>query len=78
MFGDEMVHALKAISREPDESYKDFIRRCAKNELAARVKLNDLADNMDPARQNEKTLGLMKRYEWAKSYIEGKLEEMES
>jgi (p)ppGpp synthase/HD superfamily hydrolase len=49
-FGDEVVEALDAISRRPRETYHDYIERVAANPLARRVKLCDLADNLEPRR----------------------------
>jgi (p)ppGpp synthase/HD superfamily hydrolase len=43
----EVLEALDAVTRRQGESYADFIDRAAENPLARRVKLADLADNMD-------------------------------
>lgn len=54
-FSEVIIEALKAISRKKDESYMDFIRRCKQNELARKVKIADIEDNMDLSRiQNPK------------------------
>jgi len=45
-----LEQGLDAISRRKGESYLDFIGRVDRNELAKRVKLADLADNMDLTR----------------------------
>jgi hypothetical protein len=47
---DEVVAAVVALTRREGEMYSDFIDRAAKNELARRVKLADLADNSDLTR----------------------------
>ncbi len=39
--------ALDHISRRSDEDYAGYIERVARNDLARRVKLHDLADKMD-------------------------------
>jgi len=46
-FGDVIADAVAALTREKDESYTSFIKRCAANRIARTVKLADLADNMD-------------------------------
>lgn len=46
----DMSEALLCLTRRPEESYEDFIERIALNPLATRVKLADLADNMDVSR----------------------------
>lgn len=64
--------AIDAITRRDDEPYEDYIRRVAANELARAVKIEDLADNRDPARalpstpENERRLD---RYLWAQAYL---------
>lgn len=42
--------AIIALTRNNDESYADFIKRCGSLPLARRVKLNDLRDNLDTTR----------------------------
>ncbi len=42
-----VLQALDAISRRRGESYEDYIERVVRNELARRVKLADLRDNLD-------------------------------
>lgn len=46
-FAEEVVTAVAHLSRQPDESYEDFIHRLQPHPLAVKVKLADLADNMD-------------------------------
>jgi len=45
-FDDEFLAAVDAISRQPNETYFDYIKRCGENPLARRVKLADLDDNI--------------------------------
>lgn len=49
-FGKRVADAVEALSRKPDESYSVFITRCGQNEIARRVKLEDLKDNLDQTR----------------------------
>jgi len=53
--GDEVLQTLEALTRRKGEDYAEFIERVAKNGLARRVKLADLADNLDAARLSEIT-----------------------
>lgn len=39
--------ALDAISKRPGEEYVDYLKRVAANPIARRVKIADIADNMD-------------------------------
>lgn len=50
VFPAEYVAAIQALTRREDESYAEFIARVKTDPLAARVKLADIADNMDPRR----------------------------
>jgi (p)ppGpp synthase/HD superfamily hydrolase len=54
-YREEVLGALDALTRREGESYADFIERAAGNPLARRVKLADLADNMDASRLPEIT-----------------------
>lgn len=49
-FGTDVVDAVDGLTRRVGEVYLDFCRRAASHELARRVKLADLADNLDPDR----------------------------
>ena len=49
-YGEDLIASLETLTRRPDESYEDFIERIAGNPIARRVKLADLADNMDMSR----------------------------
>jgi (p)ppGpp synthase/HD superfamily hydrolase len=42
----EVVAAVDAVTHRPDESYDDYIERVAGNELARRVKLADVRENL--------------------------------
>jgi (p)ppGpp synthase/HD superfamily hydrolase len=49
----EVVEAVDRLTRREGESYEDFIERAAGNPRARRVKLADLADNLDIRRLPE-------------------------
>lgn len=51
-----IVESLKCLTKQSkDENYDDFIRRVMKNELAMRVKVRDLEDNLDLSRLHDVT-----------------------
>lgn len=50
---DEVVQALDLLSRRDGENYEHFIQRIKTNALARKVKLADLADNMNLLRLRE-------------------------
>lgn len=54
-FSEVVLQALDALTRRKDEEYMDFVRRAGANSVARRVKLADLADNMDVSRLPEPT-----------------------
>lgn len=71
---DSALAALTALTRLRGESYDDFIRRCGENELARRVKLADLGDNMDMSRIPSPTpadYARFEKYERASDYLIG-------
>ncbi len=49
-FSEDIVEAVACLTRQQDESYEAFIERAAQHPIARRVKLADLADNMDVRR----------------------------
>jgi (p)ppGpp synthase/HD superfamily hydrolase len=49
---DQIVEAIDCLSRRQRESYEDFIVRISTNELARRVKIEDIKDNLDLTRLN--------------------------
>jgi (p)ppGpp synthase/HD superfamily hydrolase len=65
-FSNEIICAIAAITKRPDEEYFDYIKRCKKDRLATIVKLHDLEHNMSDERQGrlpkEKSCSLMIRY----------------
>ena len=46
-FSEEVIDAVHALSKLENEDYDHYISRVMRNNLATRVKLNDLTDNMD-------------------------------
>ncbi|MDH7604892.1 MAG: phosphohydrolase [Melioribacter sp.] len=53
-FPQHIIDALKCLTKlSEDEPYEDFINRVRTSDLAKRVKINDLSDNLDVKRYNE-------------------------
>lgn len=64
-FSEEIIDALHAISRLENESYNHYISRLTKSDLARRVKLNDLKDNLSMIRASSisnNDIDRMRRY----------------
>lgn len=64
-FSDEIKDAIDALTRRKGETYADFIKRAKANELARRVKIADIRDNLRPGAPQ-----LVKRYEAALAELE--------
>lgn len=47
-FGDEILNAVSLLTRAANETYEQFIAGCATSQLALRVKINDITDNLRP------------------------------
>lgn len=50
-FSEDVVLAVDYLSKRTDEPYLNYIERAKKNELACRVKIADLEDKIELARQ---------------------------
>lgn len=73
-FGEGVIDALDGLTRRDGETYLDFCRRAATDELARRVKLADIDDNLDPARVAalpERNRSLADRYRKARAILLG-------
>ena len=71
-FPRNIVDAILSVTRNEDESYEDFIRRCRMNPIGRQVKLHDLKDNMDISRLPqvaEKDLARLNKYIDAYRYL---------
>lgn len=81
-FSPATVVIVDLVSRRKDESYFDFIRRTrdSGNASAIKVKLADIAHNLDPARGYGNSLssklpsGLAARYDKALKILRGEIE----
>jgi (p)ppGpp synthase/HD superfamily hydrolase len=49
-YSDEVIEALRCVTKREGEGYAQFIERAGPNPVARRVKLADLEDNMDVRR----------------------------
>lgn len=54
-FSDEIIEAIVCLSKKQSENYESFIRRVSKNELARKIKIEDIKDNLNLSRLNEIT-----------------------
>ena len=71
-FTDEVLAVLDCLTKREGETYDEFIGRILPNETACRVKLADLADNMDLTRiknPSEKDKARVQKYKRAAERI---------
>lgn len=67
-FPDEVIEALRFLTRTKDTPYLEYVKNIKKNKIATAVKLKDLEHNMDKARMrlthisDEKRKSLVDRY----------------
>lgn len=75
MRADRIVDAVVVLTKKPGEHYDNFIGRILRDDLACRVKLNDLEDNMSRLSElgSIRADSLRPRYVKAKQTIEGRL-----
>jgi (p)ppGpp synthase/HD superfamily hydrolase len=72
-FSAEVLDAVEALTRQPHETYEEFLARAAGDPIAIRVKLADLEDNLDTSRLPNPTgrdRRRMAKYESARTYLE--------
>lgn len=53
-FDNEILEAIKCLTKIDGESYPDFIKRVVQNRIATHVKIEDIRDNMDVSRLDGK------------------------
>lgn len=73
-FPQEIIEALKCVTKREGEPYDDFVKRSGSNEIARRVKLADLEHNMDARRLTdvtEKDVERLKKYVHAWRFLKG-------
>lgn len=71
-FSDAVVGAIDSLTKREGETYQAFIERAARDPIACRVKLADLAENSDLSRLGEpsqKDLDRLEKYRKATDYL---------
>lgn len=59
-FGPEVVRSVYSLTHKKGESYRDYIRRVMKDDVAVKVKMADIADNLsDSPSENQIKKGAM-------------------
>lgn len=77
-FGPIVIEALMCLTHDEEMPYEQYIELIKENPLATKVKLADLEHNSDITRLNgrptEKDLQRIKKYKWAKEYLQNNQE----
>jgi len=71
-FSGHIINAIEALTKKQDEDYNTFIERISHNQLAVKVKLVDLEDNMNLSRLPEitnKDKERLQKYQKAKRFL---------
>ena len=68
-FSEKVLDAIQCLTKKEGEEYMDFIQRVSGNEIAAKVKIQDLNDNMDVSRLNGRKPSKMDTYKQALDYL---------
>lgn len=74
-FYKEIRDAVEALTKQDGESYSDFVKRAAANDIARKVKIADIEDNMDLTRLSEvseKTIERQVKYHRARQQLRDK------
>lgn len=74
-FDKSILKAVEAITKKENEPYHDFIERLSFNDVAVKVKIEDLKDNLDLTRLTsigDKDLERMKKYHKALTFLKKK------
>ena len=69
-FPHEIIEAIDAITKKPEEDYFEYIKRVKKNPLARKIKIEDLKHNMNLKRIDEPTEKDYERVEKYKKALE--------
>lgn len=73
-FPEHIVKAILSVTKQENENYDDFVKRCSANSIGKVVKIHDLEDNMDITRLKELTendLQRLNKYLKAYYYLKG-------
>ena len=62
-FSESIVEAIDCLSKRNGENYDDFVLRVSQNNLASKIKVEDIKDNLDITRLNKITDKDLKRVE---------------
>ena len=71
-FDKSILEAVYAITKRKNEAYKDFIERLSLNDMAVKVKIEDLKDNLDLTRLKnivDKDLERIDKYHKALTFL---------
>ena len=71
-FSEQIIEAIDYLTKKEGETYTDFITRVSSNDIASKIKAEDIKDNLDLTRLDkigEKDLARIKKYHSALAYL---------
>ncbi|WP_144536798.1 hypothetical protein [Bacillus thuringiensis] len=71
-FSERIIRGIDSVTRRPDETYMEFVKRSSEDELGRNVKKEDILHNMDLSRIpviTKKHVSLQKRYKKGLDYL---------
>lgn len=71
-FHDDVVSLVDLLTRTPEQTYFEYIERIKGDSIATLIKLEDIADNMNPNRATADSAGLSVRYRKAIEILGGR------
>ncbi len=67
-FSEVVINAIASLTKSKSESYEDFVLRVSNNDLARKIKIEDIKDNLDLTRLDkvtDKDLARIEKYHQA-------------
>lgn len=77
-FSPTVVEAVDALTHREGETYEEYVKRAGKNRIARRVKIADLADNLDLGRianPTKRDVARIEKYTKALTYLQSRMDE---
>lgn len=79
-FSPTVVEAVDALTHREGETYEEYVKRAGKNRIARRVKIADLADNLDLGRianPTKRDVARIEKYTKALTYLQSRMDEVD-
>jgi len=74
-FSEVIINAIESLTKNKGETYEDFVSRVSNNDLARKIKIEDIRDNLDLTRLDKitpKDLARVEKYHLALNRLSNK------